>query len=198
MLCLDLRRPLYESKLVFGIQVISSDRAVEICMLPHTATCSSGSWPLHHTIVLSTAAACITTVQFEHKIPTMLLCSPSLHECILSHLVLSLMCVSYSVWFRGELLCPLKLIQSPMRGYCHLSDSSCCKAPPLSTKSSLIVFELLQMHATSHPWAEITISAYIGSLKSPKYFPAWLTWKAQWKKEHDPPRKRKWAGLRSA
>lgn len=35
VLCLDLKRPLYESKLVFGIQVISSDRAVEICMLPH-------------------------------------------------------------------------------------------------------------------------------------------------------------------
>lgn len=35
VLCLDLKRRLYESKLVFGIQVISSDRAVEICMLPH-------------------------------------------------------------------------------------------------------------------------------------------------------------------
>lgn len=61
-------------------------------------------------------------------------------------------------------------------------------------KSSLIVFdifELLQMYATSHPWAEITISAYICSLKYPEYFPAPLTWKAQWKMEHDPPRKRK-------
>lgn len=68
--------------------------------------------------------------------------------------------------------------------------------PP--TKSSLMVFELLQMHATFHPWAEITISAYIGSLKSPKYFPAWLTWTAQWKKEHDPPKEEKVVGLRSA
>lgn len=54
------------------------------------------------------------------------------------------------------------------------------------------------MHATSHPEAEITLSAYTGSLKSPKYFPARLTWKARRKKEARSSKEEKVAVLRSA
>lgn len=63
MLCLDLSRRLYESKPVYGIQVICAHRAVEICMLPHHYWLS-GSWPWHHTMASNVAAACIIIAQY--------------------------------------------------------------------------------------------------------------------------------------
>ncbi len=73
MLCLDLKRRLYESKLVFGIQVISSDSAVKICMVPHCylLLCKLAITP-HHTVDISTAAVSVTIGEFELKMCKML------------------------------------------------------------------------------------------------------------------------------
>lgn len=90
MLCLDLKRPVYEAKPVFGIQVMSSDRAFGICMLPHRY------WLLwkssSHSCCLHNHGANTKYVKRSHP---ELMFHTFLLKCLLSHFVLRGMSVLY-------------------------------------------------------------------------------------------------------